>query len=55
MILEPLRRQPAHGYALAQNIQHRSSYPLQIKEGSLYPALQNIRNAKLVKEEWVIS
>src|ERR1700733_1830258 len=55
MILESLRRQPAHGYALVQHIQQRSNNLLQIDEGSLYPALQRLLKAKLVKGEWTIS
>ena len=55
MILESLRRQPAHGYALVQHIQQRSNNLLQIEEGSLYPALQRLLKAKLVKGEWTIS
>jgi PadR family transcriptional regulator PadR len=42
MILESLRRQPAHGYALVQHIQQRSNDILQVEEGSLYPALQRL-------------
>src|SRR5450631_1483485 len=49
MILESLRRQPAHGYALVQHIQQRSNNLLQVEEGSLYSALQRLLNAKLVK------
>src|SRR5260370_35850155 len=52
MILESLRRQPAHGYALVQHIQQRSNNLLQVEEGSLYPALQRLLKAKLVKAEW---
>jgi PadR family transcriptional regulator PadR len=48
MILQSLRRQPAHGYALVQNIQ-RSNSLLQVEEGSLYPALQRLLTADLVK------
>src|SRR5579863_4290836 len=55
MILESLRRQPAHGYALVQHIQQRSNHLLQVEEGSLYPALQRLLKAKLVKAEWTIS
>ena len=47
MILESLRRQPAHGYSLVQNIQQRSNNLLQVEEGSLYPALQRLLKAKL--------
>jgi PadR family transcriptional regulator, regulatory protein PadR len=55
MILESLRRQPAHGYALVQHIQQRSNNLLQVEEGSLYPALQRLLKAKLVKAEWEVS
>jgi transcriptional regulator len=55
MILESLRRQPAHGYALVQHIQQRSNNLLQVEEGSLYPALQRLLVAKLVKAEWTVS
>jgi PadR family transcriptional regulator PadR len=55
MILESLRRQSAHGYALVQHIQQRSKNLLQVEEGSLYPALQRLLKAKLVKAEWTVS
>ncbi|HTW46084.1 MAG TPA: PadR family transcriptional regulator [Acidobacteriaceae bacterium] len=55
MILESLRRQPAHGYALVQQIQQRSNNLLQVEEGSLYPALQRLLKARLVKAEWTVS
>src|SRR6267154_4059993 len=55
MILQSLRRQPAHGYALVQHIQQRSNNLLQVEEGSLYPALQRLLKAKLVKAEWRLS
>jgi PadR family transcriptional regulator, regulatory protein PadR len=55
IILESLRRQPAHGYALVQHIQQRSNNLLQVEEGSLYPALQRLLKAKLVKAEWGVS
>jgi PadR family transcriptional regulator len=55
MILESLRRQRAHGYALVQHIQQRSNNLLQVEEGSLYPALQRLLKAKLVRAEWTVS
>src|SRR5271170_2231661 len=55
MILESLRRHPAHGYALVQHIHQRSKNLLQVEEGSLYPALQRLLKAKLVKAEWGVS
>lgn len=55
LILESLRRQPAHGYAFVQHIQQRSNQLLEVEEGSLYPALQRLLKAKLVKGHWTIS
>ena len=55
MILQSLRRQPMHGYALVQHIKQRSNDLLQVEEGSLYPALQRMLKEKLVTAEWEIS
>jgi PadR family transcriptional regulator PadR len=55
MILRTLKRQRFHGYALAKQIKHVSKDLLQIEEGSLYPALQRLPKAELVKAEWGIS
>jgi len=55
MILESLRRQPAHGYALVQHIQQRSNNLLQVEEGSLYPALQRMLKEGLLEAQAGIS
>jgi PadR family transcriptional regulator PadR len=55
MILQSLRRQPMHGYALVQHIKQRSNDLLQVEEGSLYPALQRMLRENLVKAQWEIS
>lgn len=55
MILRTLKRQPLHGYALAQHIKQTSNDLLQIEEGSLYPALQRLLKEELVKADWRIS
>lgn len=55
MVLRTLKRQPMHGYALVQHIKRTSNDLLQIEEGSLYPALQRLLKAGLVKAEWEIS
>jgi PadR family transcriptional regulator PadR len=55
MILQSLRRQPMHGYALVQHIKQRSNDLLQVEEGSLYPALQRMLKEKLLTAEWEIS
>jgi PadR family transcriptional regulator, regulatory protein PadR len=55
MVLQTIRWQPMHGYALAQHIKRISNDLLQIEEGSLYPALQRLLKAGLVKAEWGMS
>jgi transcriptional regulator len=55
MILQTLRYQPHHGYALTQLIKQRSDDLLQIEEGSLYPALQRMLKAGWVAAEWGLS
>ena len=55
MILRMLKREPMHGYALVQQIKRTSKDLLQIEEGSLYPALQRLLKAELVKAEWGVS
>ena len=52
MILRTLKRQPLHGYALAQHIKRTSHDLLQVEEGSLYPALQRLLKQGLLKAEW---
>jgi transcriptional regulator len=55
MVLQALRREPMHGYALAQLIRRTSGDLLQIEEGSLYPALQRMLKAKWVNAAWGVS
>jgi len=55
MVLQTLKRQPMHGYALAQHIKRRSNDLLTVEEGSLYPALQRLLKDGLVKAEWGVS
>ena len=55
MILRTLKRQPMHGYALAQHIKRASDDLLQIEEGSLYPALQRMLKEGWVKAAWGVS
>jgi len=55
MILQILRREPLHGYAIGNRIQEASGDLLQIEEGSLYPALQRMLKAEWVEAEWGVS
>jgi PadR family transcriptional regulator PadR len=55
MVLRLVEREPLHGYALLQRIQQASSDLLHIEEGSLYPALQRLLKAGLLKADWGVS
>ena len=55
MVLQTLRLQPLHGYALVQHIRRTSNDLLQVEEGSLYPALQRMLKRRWVKAEWGVS
>jgi len=55
MILQTLRRQPMHGYALAQTIRLSSDDLLQVEEGTLYPALLRMLKAGWLSAEWGVS
>ncbi|HSA55510.1 MAG TPA: PadR family transcriptional regulator [Gemmatimonadaceae bacterium] len=52
LVLKTLTVQPMHGYALARHIQQASRNVLFIEEGSLYPALQRMRQKGWIKAEW---
>ncbi len=43
---------PIHGYAIVQRIQQISKNALQVRQGSLYPALYRLENRGWVKTEW---
>jgi PadR family transcriptional regulator PadR len=55
LILAILRREPLHGYAIAQRIHQESGSLLRAEEGSLYPALQRLLIEGWVSAEWGIS
>ncbi len=55
LILALLRREPLHGYAIAQRIHQESGNLLRAEEGSLYPALQRLLIDGWVSAEWGVS
>src|SRR5262245_16817488 len=55
MVLQLLKQEPMHGYALVQRIQQASRNLLRVEEGSLYPALQRLLKDGLVTAEWGVS
>jgi len=56
LILKVLARSRSmHGYAIAQRIHQATDDYLRIEEGSLYPALHRMTNAKWLRAEWGIT
>jgi transcriptional regulator len=52
LILQTLRREVMHGWAIAQQIQQGSRDVLQINQGSLYPALHRLEERGWITAEW---
>lgn len=55
LILRTLGMGPAHGFAIAQSIQRRSSDALLVEEGSLYPALYRLEERGWIAATWGVS
>src|SRR5258708_31108510 len=52
LVLKTIANGPMHGYGIAQQIKLLSRAVLQVDEGSLYPALQRMRQRGWLKAEW---
>ncbi len=52
LILKIVALGPIHGYAISQRIQQISKEVLQVKQGSLYPALHRLENRGWLTAEW---
>ena len=52
LILKTLTVQAMHGYGIAQELQRRSDDVIRVEEGSLYPALQRMRQKGWIAAEW---
>jgi len=52
LILKVAALRPIHGYAIVQRIQQISKDALQIRQGSLYPALYRLENRGWLRSEW---
>ena len=50
LILRTLRPGPAHGHAIAKDIERSSADVLLVTQGSLYPALH-----RLIKRGWIVA
>jgi len=52
LVLSTLRREPLHGFGIAQRIQQDSDELLRVEEGSLYPALHRLEQSGLIAGDW---
>jgi PadR family transcriptional regulator PadR len=52
LILTVVASGPQHGYAIAQRLQQMSRDVIQVRQGSLYPALHRLDNRGLLATEW---
>ena len=52
LVLKTLSAGPMHGYGIAAQIKRLSNDVLQVDEGSLYPALQRMRQRGWLTAEW---
>lgn len=52
LILKTLTREPAHGYAIARQIERLSDDLIRVGESALYPALQRLLVNRWVTAEW---
>ncbi|HYL85692.1 MAG TPA: PadR family transcriptional regulator [Candidatus Angelobacter sp.] len=52
LILRTLALEPQHGWAISERIHQISSEALQVRQGSLYPALHRLERRGWIKAKW---
>ena len=52
LILKTLALEPRHGWAIAERLHQISSATLNIRQGSLYPALHRLERGGWIKARW---
>jgi PadR family transcriptional regulator PadR len=52
LILKVVALGPVHGYAIAQRLQQTSKDVVQVRQGTLYPALHRLENRGVLASEW---
>jgi PadR family transcriptional regulator, regulatory protein PadR len=52
LILKIIALGPQHGWAISERVQQMSSDALQVKQGSLYPALHRLERRGWIKASW---
>jgi PadR family transcriptional regulator PadR len=52
LVLKTLRLEPMHGYGITVRIEQMSQGTFRVNAGSLFLALQRLRQGGLIKSEW---
>src|SRR5690349_8569138 len=52
LILKTVALEPQHGWAISERVQQMSSDALQVRQGSLYPALHRLERKGYIKARW---
>ena len=55
LILKTIALAPQHGWAISERVQQMSSDALQVKQGSLYPALHRLERHGWIKARWSVT
>ncbi|SFA80478.1 transcriptional regulator [Bacillus sp. UNCCL13] len=52
IVLQMLQERDMYGYELVKELDKRSDHHLQVKEGTLYPALHKLENQEYIECYW---
>lgn len=52
LLLAAVRSSPAHGYAIIEELRHRSQDVFDLAESSVYPALHRLERERLLRSDW---
>jgi transcriptional regulator len=52
LLLKTLALEPRHGWSIAERLHQMSSATLQVRQGSIYPALHRLERRGWIKAEW---
>jgi transcriptional regulator len=55
LVLKTLSLEPMHGWGISQRLQDFSRDVFRVNQGSLYPALQRMKNKGWVRSEWRVT
>ena len=55
LILAIVAAEPAHGYAIIDELKRRSRGAFELPEGTVYPALHRLERADLLESSWSVA